>query len=321
MRLVTADDIDAVLSFPELVDIIEAGFRDGAVAPPRHHHTIKLSGGEADATLLLMPAWTASAVGAETAGRYIAVKTVSVFPGNRRREMPAVQGAVLLFSAATGEPLALLDAPRLTAWRTAAASAMARHLSRKDAGRLLIVGAGALGTFLARAHASVRPIRDVVVWNRRPAGAERLVTLLRGEGFTASVTTDLEAAVGAADVVSTATIASEPLVHGRWLRPGVHLDCVGAFRPTMRETDDEVVRRARIWVDTRAGALKEAGDLVIPLASGVIGADKIEGDLTDLARHGMNRPRADSDITMFKSVGASIEDLVTAVAVYERSNR
>lgn len=318
MRVVTAEDIEAALSFPDLVDVIRDAFRAGMIAPLRHHHTIKLQDGRPDATLLLMPAWTASTPGAETAGRYIGVKTVSVFPGNRDRDLPAVQGAFLLFSAETGEPLALMDAPRLTAWRTAATSALAsRYLSRENSHRLLIVGTGALGRYLAHAHASVRPIREVVLWNRRPAGAHALARRLAAEGFAASVTDNLEQAVRRADIVSTATLSTAPLVLGCWLTPGTHLDCVGAYRPHMRETDDDVVRRARIWLDTRAGATKEAGDIVIPLAAGVLSPQRIEGDLHDLVRADQPARAAPDDITMFKSVGASIEDLAAAIAVYE----
>lgn len=319
MRVVTAEDIETALAFPDLVDVIRDAFRAGMIAPPRHHHTIKLEGERPDATLLLMPAWTASAPGAETAGRYIGVKTVSVFPGNRDRDLPAVQGAYLLFSAETGEPLALMDAPRLTVWRTAATSALAsRYLARENSHRLLIVGTGALGRYLAHAHASVRPIREVVLWNRRPAGAHALARRLADEGFAVSVTDDLEASVRGADIVCTATLSTTPLILGRWLSPGAHLDCVGAYRPHMRETDDDVVRRARIWVDTRAGAMREAGDIVIPLSAGIIGPTSIEGDLHDLARHDRPARTSPDDITMFKSVGASIEDLAAAIAVYEK---
>ncbi len=321
MRVVTAPEIEAALTYPALVDVLADAFRTGAIAPPRHHHAMKLPGGEPEATLLLMPAWTASAAGADTAGRYLGIKAVSVFPGNGRRGLPAVQGAYLLLSAETGEPLALMDAPRLTVWRTAAASALAsRSLSRSDASRMLLVGAGALGSYLVRAHMSVRPIREVTLWNRTRSGAERLAATLAGLGIAATVTVtdDLQQAVRKADIVTTATISSTPLIEGGWLQPGTHLDCVGAFRPDMRETDDEVVRRARIWVDTRAGGFAEAGDIVMPLAAGVIGRERIEGDLYDLARGTAPVRASRDDITMFKSVGASIEDLAAAVAVYER---
>lgn len=319
MRVVSADEIERALAYPALVDTLDAAFRTGAIAPPRHHHTIKLAAGEPDATLLLMPAWTASAPGADTAGRYLGIKTVSVFPGNGTRGLAAVQGAYLLLSAETGEPLALMDAPRLTAWRTAAASAMAaRYLARADAQRLLMVGAGSLSAYLIRAHASVRPIREVVIWNRTLAGAHKVAQALSGSGLAITVTDTLENAAREADIISTATLSATPLIAGEWLSPGTHLDCVGAFRPDMRETDDEVVRRARIWVDTRAGGFTEAGDIVMPLAAGVIGKDKIEGDLFDLARATAPVRTSARDITMFKSVGASIEDLAAAVAVYEK---
>ncbi len=318
MRVVTADEIEAALSYPALIDVVEAAFKVGAIAPPRHHHTMKLAGGEPDATLLLMPAWSASAPGADTAGTYLGIKTVCVFPGNGARGLPAIQGAYLLLSAETGAPLALMDAPRLTAWRTAAASALAaRNLARADASRMLMVGAGALSAYLVRAHASVRPIREVAIWNRTRAGAERVAAALAGSGLAVTVADDLEQAVRSADIISTATLSAAPLIQGTWLSPGTHLDCVGAYRADMRETDDEVVRRARIWVDTRAGGFAEAGDILIPVAAGVIGREKVEGDLYELAR-GMAPVRgSDSEVTMFKSVGASIEDLAAAVAVYE----
>lgn len=321
MRVISADEIEAALSYPALVDVLENAFRLGAIAPPRHHHAMPLADGEPEATLLLMPAWTASAPGAATAGKYLGIKSVTVFPGNGKRGMPAVLGAYLLMSAETGAPLALMDAPRLTAWRTAGASALAaRYLARADASRLAVVGAGALGAYLVRAHASVRPIREVALWNRTRAHAEKLAATLQRLGFSATATDDLEAAVRQADIVSTATISSTPLVHGAWLKPGAHLDCVGAFRPDMRETDDEVVRQARIWVDTRAGGMSEAGDILIPLKAGVIDASRIEGDLFELTRGQAPRRASDQEITMFKSVGASLEDLAAAIAVLESTS-
>jgi len=317
MRVITADEIEAALDYPMLVDVLESAFRLGAIAPPRHHHPIKLAD-RPEATLLLMPAWSSSKPGAETAGRYIGIKSVTVFPDAARFSKPAVQGAYLLLSTETGEPLALMDAPRLTVWRTAAASALAaRYLAPAKATRMLMVGAGALAPYLVRAHASVRPIREVAIWNRTPGSAQRLAGKLAAIGLAASATEDLEAAVRSADLISTATLSTTPLIRGAWLKPGTHLDCVGAFRPDMRETDDDVVRRARMWVDTREGAMREAGDLVQPLKAGVIEESKIEGDLYELARGTAPLHRSDDDITMFKSVGAAIEDLAAAIAVYE----
>ena len=317
MRYFDAAAVDAALGYPRLVDTLAAAFAQGAIAPPRQHHAVALEG-RPEATLLLMPAWEVREPGSGFAGRYMGVKSITVFPDNDSRGKPAVLGTYLLLSAETGETLAVMDATRLTAWRTAAASALAsRYLSRPDAARLLMVGAGALAPFLVRAHASVRPIREVGVWNRSPARTQALIATLVNVGITAAPVDDLAAAVSRADIVSTATLSAEPLVRGAWLKAGTHLDCVGAFKPTMRETDDEVVRRARIFVDTRAGAFAEAGDILQPLQAGVIGKEAVLGDLSELCRGTVQRRWSAEEITLFKSVGASIEDLAAAIAVYE----
>jgi ornithine cyclodeaminase len=318
MRLFDGAAVDAALSYPSLTDILEAAFASGAIAPPRHHHTIALED-RPEATLLLMPAWEASKRGLPFAGRYLGVKSVTVFPDNATHSKPAVFGTYILSSAQTGETLAVMDATRLTAWRTGAASALAsRYLSRPDASRLLMVGAGALAPFLIRAHAAVRSIREIAIWNRSPSRAQTLAASLGRLGIAVSIAADLERAARHADIVSTATLSAEPLICGAWLAPGTHVDCVGAFRPSMRETDDEVVRRARIFADTRAGVFSEAGDILQPIASGVIGKDAVLGDLHDLARAAVAGRRTPDDITLFKSVGASIEDLAAAIAVYGR---
>jgi ornithine cyclodeaminase/alanine dehydrogenase-like protein (mu-crystallin family) len=318
MRFFDGAAVDGALAYPGLVDILQAAFRQGAIAPLRHHHAIPLKG-RPEATLLLMPAWEAEASGSEFAGRYLGVKSVTVFPDNAARAKPAVFGTYLLLSAETGETLAVMDATRLTAWRTGAASALAsRYLSRADASRLLMVGAGALAPQLVRAHASVRPIREITLWNRSPDRARTLTAALAATGLDVSIAGDLEAAVRRADIVSTATISAEPLIRGDWLAPGTHVDCVGAYKPSMRETDDAVVRRARIFVDTRPGAFAEAGDIVQPLQAGVIGKEAILGDLFDLTRGTVAGRQAPEEITFFKSVGAAIEDLAAAIAVYAK---
>ena len=317
MRFFDGAAVDAALSYPALIDILKAAFVKGAISPLRHHHAISLDG-RPEAMLLLMPAWEESAPGAGFAGRYIGVKTITVFPDNGTRDKPAVLGTYLLMSTESGETLAVMDATRLTAWRTAAASALAsRYLSRPDAARLLMVGAGTLAPFLVRAHASVRPIREVAVWNRTRGRAEAVVAQLAKDGIKAVVADDLEAAARRADIISTATLSAEPLIRGAWLSPGTHLDCVGAYRPSMRETDDEVVRRSLIFADTRVGAFGEAGDILQPIAAGVIGKEAVLGDLFDLTRRNVVGRRSAQDITFFKSVGAALEDLAAAVAVYE----
>jgi ornithine cyclodeaminase/alanine dehydrogenase-like protein (mu-crystallin family) len=313
MRVVSAAEIDRVLTFPSLIAALADAFRADIAVPVRHHHEIRRPGAST-ATNLLMPAWTQAA-----AGNFLGVKVVNVFPDNGARGLPSIYGTYLLMSGETGETLAAMDGTRLTAWRTAAASALAaQHLARSDAERLVMVGAGALAPFLIRAHASVRPIRQVAIWNRNAERAAAVESQLHLPGLDVSVTADLEAAVRVADVVSCATLSHEPLVRGAWLKPGAHLDLVGAYNPAMRESDDEAVRRARIFVDTRGGALKEAGDIVQPLADGVIAKDDVEGDLSDLARGLVDARRSPDDITLFKSVGTAIEDLAAAMLVWRR---
>ena len=266
-----------------------------------------------------MPACTADAPGS---GAFLGTKIVNVFPGNAAHGLPAVLGVYVLQSGETGAPLAVMDGTRLTHWRTAAASALAaRFLARADASRLLMVGAGALAPFLVRAHASVRKLRHVTVWNHRREGAERLAATLAAElapsGIAVAATGDLAAAASAADIISCATLSSAPLLLGEWLRPGTHVDLVGAFNLHMREADDEALRRARVFIDTEA-ALTEGGDVALAIQSGAIAAAHVEGTLADLCRGGLKTPRAAGDITLFKSVGTAIEDLAAAMLVWER---
>ena len=313
MRIVTADNIDRVLTYPLLIDALADAFRGEIAVPVRHHHTIPQPG--TDATLLLMPAWTNNSRG----DRYLGCKIVTVFPDNAKAAKPSVYGQYLLLSGESGEPLALMEGRKLTAWRTAAASALASsYLAREDSGHLVMVGAGALASHLARAHASVRPIKRVTLWNRTKERAVALGFALAEAGLVVDVTDNLAEAVGTADIVSCATLSAEPLLRGAWLKEGTHVDLVGGFTPKMREADDEALRRARVYVDTRAGAGKEAGDIVDPLARGVIKESDIHGDLFDLCRGKAQGRRSSSEITLFKSVGTAIEDLAAAMLIWQR---
>ncbi len=313
MKIIDAATIDRVLDPAALADALAAAFVSDIVVPVRHHHEIERPG--AAATLLLMPAWTAP--GAKPS--FLGTKIVSVFPTNAARDLPSVYGTYMLMDGETGAPLAAMDGTRLTAWRTAAASALAaRRLARKDAARMVMVGAGALAPFLIRAHLAARPIERVQLWNHRFERAHETARLLAAEGLPVEAVRDLEDAVRDADLVSCATLSREPLIRGAWLAPGTHVDCVGAFRPNMRETDDELVRRASLFCDTRAGALTEAGDLAAPIAAGVISASDVKADLYDLARGTHPGRTSNDEITFFKSVGTAIEDLAAAMLVHSR---
>lgn len=318
MRIFSAAEVDAALDDLALIDRLDALFRAGCEMPPRHHHTLaEPSGaGSADATLLLMPAWT------QGPASHVGVKLVTVFPDNGKRGLPSIYGQYLLLDGATGQALALLDGTMLTKRRTACASGLAsRYLSRPQAGKLLMIGTGALAPELVRVHAKVRPIDEVMIWGRRPERAQDLARELAntlpvalGRPVTVCAVADRRQAAEMADIISCATLSKDPLVEGAWLHEGQHIDLVGAYTPNMRESDDKAVARARVFVDTRAGALKEGGDVVQPLANGTIGEGDIVADLFELAR-GQKPGRAPDDarsITLFKSVGAALEDLTAA---------
>lgn len=316
MLTISAAEVDRALTFPGLVETLREAFRDGAVQPVRHHHTVERPDGAAS-TLLLMPAWTDFNAAGTSRDGHLGVKIVTVSPDNNAIGKPAVMGVYLLLDGATGEPQALIDGQRLTQWRTACASALAAtYLAREDASRLLVIGAGAIAHFLASAHAAVRPIRQIRIWNRTPANAEKLATELRAEGLDATAASDLDAELAQADIVASATISPIPLVKGALLKPGTHVDLVGGFTPELRESDDEAIRRARVFVDTRAGATKEAGDIVQPLSSGALRPDGIVAELAELARGDKKGRENTEEITLFKSVGAALEDLAAGIAVY-----
>ncbi len=292
MRFHDAAAVAAALPWERLLQALREAFAGETVAPTRHRHALPGS-----ATLLLMPAWRAD---------FLGVKIVTVHPGNGALGLDAVHSQYLLSEAATGRPVALIEGDALTARRTAAASALAAsYLAVPDASRLLVVGAGRVAALLAGAHRSVRPIRQVRVWNRGVARRDALVAALLAEGFAAEAAGSLEEAVGWADIVSCATLATEPLVRGAWLRAGQHLDLVGAFTPAMREADAAAVARAAAYADTEA-ALGECGEL----AGGVA----LMGTLASLCR-GSAVERGAEGITLFKSVGTALEDLAAAVVV------
>ena len=319
MKLISPAEIDGLLKWPDMIDAIEQAFRQGMIQPVRHHHTVDRPDGAAS-TLLLMPAWSDfNALGDSSKG-YMGVKIVTVSPDNGAISKPAVMGVYLLLDGKTGEPKALIDGQRLTLWRTAGASALAaRYLAREDASKLVVLGAGALSGFLARAHSAIRPITEVSIWNRNFAGAEKVAAELAADGFNAKAVKDKDVAIAEADIISAGTLSTEPLILGRHLKPGTHVDLIGAFTPTMRESDDECVKRARVFVDTKDGALKEGGDIVQPIKAGVVNESHVIGDLFGLTRGMIKGRQSPSEITLFKSVGAALEDLAAGILIYEKA--
>ncbi|HMF66220.1 MAG TPA: ornithine cyclodeaminase family protein [Phyllobacterium sp.] len=319
MKLISPAEIDGLLKWPDMIDAIEQAFRQGMIQPVRHHHTVDRPDGAAS-TLLLMPAWSDfNALGDSSKG-YMGVKIVTVSPDNGAISKPAVMGVYLLLDGKTGEPKALIDGQRLTLWRTAGASALAaRYLAREDASKLVVLGAGALSGFLARAHSAIRPITEISIWNRNFAGAEKVAAELAADGFNAKAVKDKDVAIAEADIISAGTLSTEPLILGRHLKPGTHVDLIGAFTPTMRESDDECVKRARVFVDTKDGALKEGGDIVQPIKAGVVNESHVIGDLFGLTRGTIKGRQSPGEITLFKSVGAALEDLAAGILIYEKA--
>lgn len=311
-----AAQLRTALPYPALIAALREAFSSSMQAPTRHVHQLGAKGAEHDpdsTVLLLMPAWQAQ--------QKMGVKLVTVAPGNAARGLPTVHSIFILFDAASGAPIALLDGEELTLRRTAAASALASgYLSRAESATLLLVGSGQLGPYLAAAHCAARPISRVRVWGREPEKVAAAMQRLRQQGLAPQIAIEalgsgvaaLEAAVRSADIISCATTSRVPLIHGDWLQPGTHLDLVGGFKPDMRESDDRAMQRAAIFVDTRAGALAEAGDLLQPLAAGRLQPGAILAELADLASGRHPGRSAAEQITAFKSVGTAIEDLSAA---------
>lgn len=302
MRLIDAVELARLLPVSDAVDALQKAFAGPLPdAPPR----TRMEAGSGE--LLLMPA-----VGDREAG----VKLVTVSPANPDRGLPLIHSLYVLLDGTTLAPVALVDGAALTGLRTAAVSALAtRHLARPDASRLVIFGAGVQAGAHLDAMAAVRPVTDVTVVSRTPERAEALAERARGRGLNAVV--GARDSVGQGDLICTCTTATEPLFDGRMVRPGAHINAVGAYRPDTREVDDETVRRARIVVETRQAALAEAGDLVMPITSGVISETDIAADLAEVVQ-GATVRRGPDDVTLFKSVGVAFEDLVVAAAAAAR---
>lgn len=311
LRIVTADDINRLLRYDALIDALDEAFRSDIEAPDKIAYFVPQPSGN-EAKVLLMPAWS-------TAGqRFIGCKLVNVFPENAKAGKPTVLGSYVLMSGDTGETLAVMDGAALTAWRTACCSALAaRYLARADASHLLMIGAGALAPHLVRAHCAVRPIKRITLWNRTRSRAVSTAFALSAAGLAPDIADDLEMAVREADIVCCATLSSAPLVRGAWLKPGAHVDLVGAFSLKTREADDEAVRRARVYVDSRSTAPKGSGDIAIPVKKKVIALKDIQGDLSELCRGKKKGRKRKDEITLFKSTGLALEDLTAAVLVWK----
>ncbi|MBI1734388.1 MAG: ornithine cyclodeaminase [Candidatus Rokubacteria bacterium] len=315
MLVLGRPDLEKLLAPRDVIDALAAAFRRHAAGlthvPPRGVMPVT-----DDGVLLLMPAVARAdrAGGAPAAG----AKLVTYYANNRARGAPTIHATYVLLDAPTGRPLALLEGTYLTGLRTGATSALAaRYLARPDARRLVCFGAGVQAVFQLRCLAAVRPVERVDVIGRDPARARAFADAMRAElGIPVEIVADARAAVRGADLVTCATTSTSPVVSGADLRPGVHVDAVGAFRPDAREVDTETVRRARVVVDTYAGALEEAGDVLIPMKEGALSRDGLTAELAELVTGARPGRESADQITFFKSVGSALEDLATAELAY-----
>lgn len=304
MRHFDAEATRAALPFPALISALERMFIEGCEVPQRHQHQL----GQ-DLTLLIMPAWQL--------GGLLGIKTVSIAPGNANQGLPGLFSSYSLFDAKTGQPLAMLDGNEITSRRTAAASALAAsRLANPASSTLLVVGSGRVAALLPEAYRAAMPgLKRMLVWARRPEAAKELVEQWQALGIEATAADDLAQACAEADIVSCATLAREPLIRAEWLKPGSHLDLIGGFTPQMREAHSNCFVDADLWVDTDE-ALRKSGDLLQPLAEGLITPASVRGDLAALCRLAPGAAHQTGQRSVFKSVGTGLEDLAAARLVY-----
>ncbi|MDX0430699.1 ornithine cyclodeaminase family protein [Sinorhizobium medicae] len=314
---ITLPDVELakLLRMEQLVEALRKSFTEGCSAPAREHHPIEGAQGE-QGMLLLMPAWSPAGP-----TRYLGVKQVNIFPQNAALNRPALTSIYNLFDGNTGEHLASMDGNTITGRRTVAVSALAaRYLSRRDSKELLVLGSGRVASLIPYAYRAVRDIESVKIWDINRAGAERLQSSLAADGFECEIADSLEHAVRSADIVSAATLSTTPLILGEWLRPGTHVDLIGAFTPGMRESDNHCVAMSDVYTDT-GEAMHEAGDLIQPKKTGAIGEDHVKGTLSDLVTGRALGRESDASCTLFKAVGTALADLSAATLAYEAARR
>jgi ornithine cyclodeaminase len=301
MRIITAEDIRKTATWPLVIEALRAGH----LRPKAKTGDTLLEAG--NRKMLVRSGWIE--------GVAAGVKAVTVFPDNQPPH-PSVQGQVLLFDDETGAVSAILDGTEITRWKTAGDSALgADCLARPDVETMLMVGAGAMAEPLIRAHLTVRPsIGRVTIWNRTPERADDLARRLGDLEAGVEVAADLDAALAETDLVSCATMTVDPIISGALLKPGCHVDLVGAYTPEMREADDETLTRGRLFVDSYDTTVDEIGELIIAMAAGVIAREDVLGDLHALVEGRAGRQTA-GEITLFKNGGGAHLDIMTAEAI------
>ncbi len=302
------DFLQSNINYPELVEALNHGFSATDIHTPlRHHHDYGKN-----QTLLLMPSWQTE--------KDLGVKLVSVNPNNQDKGLPSIHGMYIYMDYETGVPICILDAKALTSIRTAASSVLAAmYLARKDSSSLLVLGTGSMVPKIVDAYASLFPLQEIIIWGRNFTKAQSVITSFSDQlkrQCRIHAKENYDAIISKASIISAATLSKEPLILGKQLVPGQHIDLIGSYKNDMREADDELMRRSNIFVDSYEGALSESGDLSIPLSKKVINQSDIKASLFELCRKIKSGRNNADDITVFKSVGHALEDLVAARYFY-----
>lgn len=308
MQVITAEQVHDTLSYPALIDALKDAYASDFSMPPRQVFLLDDQADNHDAFAVL-PSWNNSVIG---------VKAFTYFPSPSPNKK-SLYSQILLFDREHGEPIALVDGTSVTFWRTAGISGLAtRMLSREDSETMLLLGTGNLATFIIRANASVRGLKRVLVWGRTPANAKSVVDTMSQElpGIEFSVVDDLEAACRESDIIVSATGSHEPLVKGAWVQPGTHTDFIGNHHATKRECDTDLIVKSKVYADSRVNAFKEAGEILVPMSEGKFAETDIVGELTEMCAGSIPLRESADEITLFKSIGMALSDLVGANHVY-----
>lgn len=311
MKIISAEEVHAALSYPALVDALEEAYAGKFSMPPRQVFLLDPEGGKNDAFAVL-PSWS---------DEFIGVKSFTYFP-KATEPYKSLYSKIMIFDREHGEPLALVDGTTVTFWRTAGISGLAtRLLAREDASSLLVLGSGNLSPYMILANASVRPLKKVMVWGRDPEKATAVIEQVSAQlpDIDFSVVEDREAACGEADIVVAATGSHEPVVLGDWIKPGTHTDFIGNHHATKRECDTALITKSKVYADSYVNAMKEAGEILVPIEEGVFTKDEIVAELTEMCAGTATLRESDDEITLFKSVGMAMSDLVGAGLAYKTS--
>ncbi len=313
MKIINAEQVHQYLNFEELIPLLKQSFSRPFSMPQRQVYSLAPEQNENHDAFALLPSWNEEVIGN---------KAFTYFPDNaQKHDLPGLFSKIMLFKRQTGEPLALVDGTSVTYWRTAAISALASQLlSRENSQHLMLFGTGNLASYLVKAHLAVRDIKQVTLWGRNADKVSELVAsfsvLYPAVTFKVSVEVNIE--VASADIICCATGAKTPLFDGNCLSAGSHVDCLGNHMTDARECDTPTVLKARVFVDSLTNTLNEAGELLIPILEGAFNKDEIVGELADMCKTPAILRQSSDEITLFKSVGTAISDLVAAYSVVEK---